>query len=59
MEELIETYSDQIGDVAVSLCASLVRKHLISNVHTYMYTQLIKVLIYKSDPLNFNRQFTL
>ena len=24
MEELIETYSDQIGDVAVSLCASLV-----------------------------------
>ena len=26
MEELIETYSDQIGDVAVSLCASLVSK---------------------------------
>ena len=24
MQELIETYSDQIGDVAVSLCANLV-----------------------------------
>ncbi len=29
MEELIETYSDQIGDVAVSLCASLVSKYLL------------------------------
>ena len=25
LQELIETYSDQIGDVAVSLCANLVR----------------------------------
>ncbi len=30
MEELIETYSDDIGDVAVNLCASLVREHPLS-----------------------------
>ena len=27
MEELIETYSDQIEDVAVGLCVSLVSQH--------------------------------
>ncbi len=33
MEELIETYSDEIGDVAVNLCASLVREHKIKYSH--------------------------
>ncbi len=39
MEELIETYSEQIGDVAVSLCTSLVREHVMRLVckHTFVF----------------------
>ena len=33
LEELIKTYSDQIGDVAVSLCANLVRIVFIYDVN--------------------------
>ena len=48
MQELIETYADQIGDVAVNLCQELVCSILLINWFKFNSPRFLDLLYYRA-----------